>query len=60
MMKSMITENGVTFKELEKSIYSWICEIGREFTREFLERYDRMLMEGRERKKYRHKGSRVL
>lgn len=57
-MKSMIPDNGVTFKELEKNIYFWICEIGREFTREFLERYDRMLMEGRERKKYRHKGSR--
>ncbi len=58
MMKSMIAENGVTFKELEKNIYSWICEIGRQFTREFLERYDRMLMEGRDRKKYRHKGTR--
>lgn len=58
MMKSMITENGLTFKELEKNIYSWICQIGREFTREFLERYDRMLMEGRDRKKYRHKGTR--
>ena len=57
-MKSMITENGLTFKELEKNIYSWLCQIGREFTREFLERYDRMLMEGRDRKKYRHKGTR--
>ena len=30
MMKSMIAENGLTFKELEKNIYSWICQIGRE------------------------------
>lgn len=58
MMKSIIAENGVTFKELEKNIYSWICQIGRQFTSEFLERYDRMLMEGRDRKKYRHKGLR--
>lgn len=58
MMKTMITENGVTFKELEKNIYSWICEIGRQFTCEFMERYDRMLMEGRNKKKYRHKGTR--
>lgn len=58
MMKSMITENGVTFKELEKNIYSWICEIGRQFTAEFMERYDRMLMEGRDKHKYRHKGLR--
>ena len=57
-MKSIIAENGVTFKELEKNIYSWICQIGRQFTSEFLERYDRMLMEGRDRKKYRHKGLR--
>ena len=42
MMKSMIMENGVTFKELEKNIYAWICEIGRQFTQEFLERYDRL------------------
>ena len=52
MMKSMIMENGVTFKELEKNIYAWICEIGRQFTQEFLERYDRLLMESRD-KKYR-------
>ena len=58
MMKSMITENGVTFKELEKNIYSWICQIGRQFTREFLEQYDQMLMKGRDRTRYRHKGTR--
>ena len=57
-MKSMITENGVTFKELEKNIFSWICQIGREFTKEFLEQYDRMLMEERDRTRYRHKGPR--
>ena len=57
-MKSMITENGVTFKELEKNIYSWICQIGQQFTSEFLIRYDRMLMSERDKKKYRHKGFR--
>ncbi len=39
MMSLMIKENGVTFKELEKNIYAWVCQIGREFTKEFLERY---------------------
>lgn len=58
MMKSIITENGVTFKALEKNIYDWICQIGRQFTKEFLERYDQMLMESRDKKKYRHKGVR--
>ena len=57
-MKSMIMENGVTFKELEKNIFAWICQIGRCFTKEFLERYDRMLMESRDKKKYRNKGTR--
>lgn len=57
-MNSMITENGVTFKDLEKKIYAWVCQIGRQFTQEFLERYDRLLMEGRDRKKYRNKGVR--
>lgn len=41
----MIAETGVTFKELEKNIYSWICGIGRQFTSDFMERYDQMLME---------------
>ena len=58
MMSLMIKENGVTFKELEKNIFAWVCQIGREFTKEFLERYDRMLMEGRDKKKYRNKGAR--
>lgn len=58
MMKSIINENGVTFKELEKKIFAWVCEIGRQFTQEFLERYDRMLMEDRDKKKYRNKGRR--
>lgn len=57
-MNSMIKENGVTFKELEKNIFAWICQIGREFTKEFLERYDRLLMEDRDKKKYRNKGVR--
>lgn len=58
MMNSMIKENGVTFKELEKNIYAWVCQIGRDFTKEFLERYDRILMEDRDKKKYRNKGTR--
>ena len=57
-MESMITENGVTFKELEKNIYAWVCQLGQQFTKEFLERYDQMLMQEREKDKYRHKGVR--
>lgn len=58
MMKTMIAEKGVTFKELEKNIYKWICELGQSFTKEFLERYDQMLMKERDKTKYRHKGLR--
>ena len=57
-MKSIIAENGITFKDLEKKIYAWVCQIGQEFTREFLERYDQMLMRERDKEKYRHKGTR--
>ena len=58
MMKTMIAENGVTFKELEKNIFAWICQIGQNFTKEFLERYDQMLMKQRDKSYYRHKGLR--
>lgn len=57
-MKTMIAENSITFKELEKNIYKWICQIGQEFTKEFLERYDQMLMKERDKSRYRHKGLR--
>ena len=58
MMDTMIKENGVTFKELEKNIFAWICQIGQNFTKEFLERYDQMLMKQRDKSYYRHKGLR--
>ena len=50
-MESMIIENGVTFKELEKNIFSWVCQMGRQFTADFLERYDQMLMKNRDKNK---------
>ena len=54
----MIKDNGLSFKDLEKKIYEWGCQICREFTKEFLERYDRQLMEQRDKAKYRNKGRR--
>lgn len=57
-MDTMIKENGVTFKELEKNIFKWICQIGQDFTKEFLERYDQQLMKERDKSYYRHKGLR--
>lgn len=58
MMDTMIKENGITFKELEKNIFAWVCHLGREFTKEFLERYDQQLMRQRDKSYYRHKGLR--
>ena len=58
MMKSMIAENRVTFKDLEKNIYAWVCQAGQHFTKELLERYDQMLMQERDKDRYRHKGTR--
>lgn len=55
-MNLMIKGNGVTFKELEQNILSWVCQIGQQFAKEFLERYDQLLMRERDKSKYRHKG----
>ncbi len=54
----MIKDNGLSFKDLEKKIYEWGCQICREFTKEFLERYDRQLMEWRDKTRYQNKGLR--
>lgn len=58
MMDTMIKENGITFKELEKNIFKSICEAGRRCTAELLEQYDRKLMKDRDKTMYRHKGLR--
>lgn len=59
MMNTIIKENGITFKELEKNIFQWICELGRNYTKELLEKYDNYLRNGRDRSVYRHKGLRI-
>ena len=51
-MESIVTENLVSFKELEKKIFQYVCELGREITRIMLENYDRELAEGRDKKQY--------
>ena len=44
-MESIVTENLVSFKELEKKIFQYVCELGRKITRIMLENYDRELAE---------------
>lgn len=54
-MNTMVNENGLTFKDFEKKTFEMICELGREYTREFLERYDVYLMQTRDKSAYRYK-----
>lgn len=49
----------INFNELEKNIYSLVCELGCNIIKNILENQDKMLMENRDKKKYRHKGYRV-
>lgn len=58
MMKSMVNDNALTFKDIEKEIFSWICSIGQKVTKEILEKRDRELMESRNKAIYRSKGLR--
>ena len=58
MMKSIIEEKLISFKELEQKIFRYVCEIGCEITQIMLESYDAELSETRDKKKYRGKGKR--
>ncbi len=58
MMNTIVNEELVSFKELEKKIYNYICELGRGITQQMLESFDMELSESRDKKKYRGKGKR--
>jgi hypothetical protein len=58
MMKSIVEERLVSFKELEQKIFKYVCELGREITQIMLETYDKELSEARDKKTYRDKGKR--
>lgn len=57
-MNTMVTENGLTFKDFEKKTFEMVCKYGQEYTRQFLEGYDEHLMESRDKNAYRNKGKR--
>lgn len=59
MMKSIVEESQVTFKELEKKIFAYVCETAVQMTRIILEDYDKELHAGRDRSRYRDKGKRT-
>lgn len=58
-MDTILNDNCITFKNLEKKIFGDICKIGQDYTREFLERYDELLMKERDKSAYRHKGKKT-
>ncbi len=58
MMNLMVEENTVTFKEIEKEIFKFVCEAGQMLTQEILEGYDAHLHAGRDKALYRDKGRR--
>ena len=57
-MELMITEELLTFKELEEKIFKAVCQIAVLITIRILKIYDAHLMVHRDRTKYRHKGLR--
>lgn len=57
-MTSILNEGMISFKELEKKIYKYVCELACEITQTLLEAYDDELAKGRNKKKYRDKGNR--
>lgn len=58
MMDTIVDEKLVSFKELERKIYSYVCELAREITQSVLESYDKELANSRNTKLYRSKGKR--
>ena len=49
----------IEFSELEKTIFTLVCELGCNILKDILENQDKILMENRDKKIYRHKGYRV-
>ena len=58
MMKTIVEEKLVSFKELEQKVFKYVCELGCEITRVLLEAYDMELASSRDSRQYRDKGKR--
>ena len=59
MMKEMLSEKGLDFNALEKEIFKIGCEIAANLLEQVLIRIDEYLEATRDKKKYRHKGTRA-
>ena len=58
MFDKIITSEEVKFNDLEKKVFKFVCFFGCLIIKLLLEKYDRKLMNARDKKKYRHKGLR--
>jgi hypothetical protein len=59
MMKTILSENRLDFNTLEKEIFRIGCEYAASLMEEVLKQMDKQLAESRDKKVYRHKGSRA-
>lgn len=55
-MNTIVNKDCLTFKDIEKEIFKYVCQIAVNLTKEFLAAYDEKLMKERDTSKYRHKG----
>ena len=55
-MDTIVEKDCLTFKDIEKEIFKFVCQIAVDLTKEFLAEYDKKLMQERDTAKYRHKG----
>ena len=58
MMNSIVNGNEITFKELEQKIFTFVCGLAQEMTRNILESYDDELAQERDKEALRDKGKR--
>jgi hypothetical protein len=59
MMKTILSEKELDFNTLEKEIFRIGCEYAASLMEEVLKQMDKQLAESRDKKTYRHKGSRA-
>lgn len=55
-MNTIVNKDCLTFKDIEKEIFKYVCQLAVNITKEVLEAYDKQLMKERDTAKYRHKG----
>lgn len=55
-MNNIVEKYSLTFRDIEKEIFKYVCQIAVEITQKILLEYDKKLMQERGTSKYRHKG----